>query len=443
MGFVSIDKEVSLERYTMCRYLLNVPIDNKKYMINDSAYEVITRLDGTRTYGELIKELACYYNDDEKHVEETVKDLFTQLENGFSIRIEHYDEKTPKRIEVTGEFCYYPKVATLEITEACNLKCIHCYGDFGSRACHAMKLEDIKKVMDDLDEMGITAIELTGGDITTYPHLKEVIEYSLSKSFVKVNLLTNGILLTEDIMRLVVENKERMAIQIDLHSLRDEYLLWFTKASNTLDTIKKNIEFFSSHGVIMRVATIFTSRNIEEFEAIGEWVGSRGIKWGVGLVDRLGRAVENDGELYLDASQMQRFVAELTKYSGKYPGTLSLIDYHPNDQNCGAMTSQVVFNSRGEIKLCTMDNRSYFNNEMGNVFEKKVSDIYDDKIEVVKALTMYQLPDNSSKECTECGLFVQCSNCVLKNFINMKESGFKCKWYQESVPDIMKQHFFG
>ena len=84
--------------------------------------------------------------------------------------------------------------------------------------------------------------------------------------------------MSDEILNIIIKNKERIIVQIDLHSMNDEYLKWFTKVSNTVDRIKKNIIKLSENEVLMRVATMVTPRNLDEVEDIAEWVHRQGIK---------------------------------------------------------------------------------------------------------------------------------------------------------------------
>ena len=319
---------------------------------------------------------------------------------------------------------------------------MHCYGEFGDGCSHEMKMDDIKKILKDLSDVGVKILELTGGDVSTYKKLYEVIQFALGLSFVKINILTNGVILDEDIVDLIIENKDKIGVQIDLHSLNDEYLTWFTGVNNTVEKIKNKIIRFSENNVEMRIATIFTKRNLGEFNNIAKWVADKEVKWGVGLVEQLGRAIASDDDLYLGVEEIYRFQSMIVDANELYPGMISFVDYQPNDNNCGAMTTHIVINPYGYVKLCTMDNRSYFNNDMGNCIRESVKEIYDKNMDLIKALSFYSLPDESSKECEVCREFYACSHCLLKHLINVKERAYKCEWCEKNMSKEIKKHFF-
>ena len=87
----------------------------------------------------------------------------------------------------------------MEMTYGCNLKCRHCY--LGTDINHVQTrftLEKAKSILDELKEAGVVEVTFTGGEIFSYPHALEVIEYACDLKFL-VTILTNGTLITEKI----------------------------------------------------------------------------------------------------------------------------------------------------------------------------------------------------------------------------------------------------
>ncbi len=72
-------------------------------------------------------------------------------------------------VNLIEEQTIYPKMGSIEITNRCNVRCRHCYGDFGAVKTKVMSLDQIKSLLDDLNHIGVKLIELTGGDITVHP----------------------------------------------------------------------------------------------------------------------------------------------------------------------------------------------------------------------------------------------------------------------------------
>lgn len=435
-----------IERFTIERFVLHIINDENENLksINNVAVEIIVAFNGQRSFDDVVILLSNKYKEDQTSIKSKIELFIEELKNDFGIKLLTSEKPEDKEIKIIGTESYYPKAASIEITDRCNLKCLHCYGEFGGNTRNDMELVKVKKLLLDLSDMGVNTLELTGGDISVHKNLLEILEYALSLNFLKLNLLTNGILLKKDVMNFIIENKEKFVVQIDLHSLNDNYLEWFTKAKDTLTDIKENILYLSSNGVRMRIASIFTKNNVKEVFEIADWVFNNvGQNWGVGLVENLGRACDDGHELFLSVDELRYFQNSILSINEKYPNFLSIITDTPSDNNCGASTSHVVINAKGDIKLCTMDNLSYFNTSLGNCFENEITNLYDQNKEFIYALSSQEVPRQDAEECKDCEYLYSCSNCIFRNMINMKKKGLNCNWYKNRVFPEVKQKYFG
>ena len=77
-----------------------------------------------------------------------------------------------------------PVVDFRAMTEACPHNCFHCFTDKNRRT---LTLEQIKRVIDEVAEMGAKAIDFLGeGEPTIDPHFFEIIDYTASKGIIPV-----------------------------------------------------------------------------------------------------------------------------------------------------------------------------------------------------------------------------------------------------------------
>ena len=81
MRYLKFDKKVKIERYTANRYLLCVYGDFEKRIINDTAYEIIIRFDGSRDYESIIEEVIDLYQERKENVESIVNEFINELNN--------------------------------------------------------------------------------------------------------------------------------------------------------------------------------------------------------------------------------------------------------------------------------------------------------------------------------------------------------------------------
>lgn len=129
-----------------------------------------------------------------------------------------YKEKAPENTEDTGvniikPFINYiknkhkgnylfktPVYGWWDVTSACNLRCAHCLykqTDYSSK--NDLTTEQALSLADELINIGVVQISLTGGEIFTRPDILQIIR-KFKENNVAVKLLTNGILLNDEII---------------------------------------------------------------------------------------------------------------------------------------------------------------------------------------------------------------------------------------------------
>lgn len=447
--YISWNKKLHIKRYSQSVIVLEVYDDiNKKecrtFSLNHTAADIIQTVDGTKSLEDVIEIFSEKYNESFDSIELKVINYAKSLSKEYGIDLLFNKTSNNASVSITEERTIYPKVVSLELTNRCNIKCLHCYGDFGKIERCDMSLNDIKKVLFQFNELGVHTIELTGGELTVHPQLKEILLYALELNFEQIAFLTNGIALSDEIADIIINNKLRFVVQIDIHSLDDDYLHWFTKAPKTLEKIKRNIIKIAEAHVKMRTATVITHRNLHEIETIADWVHSLEIKhFGVSPVLSLGRAMGADKDLYLSPEDMLVLEGKLVLINNKYENFLGLIDSNRSEsKNCGALTSHCVITAQGDVKICTMDNLTYFNSSIGNVLKTDVKTLYDENADYLLAFFNLQSPQFNSKECANCPHIYYCSACVLRALIKANELKDECAWFEDKVPDLLKEKLF-
>jgi radical SAM protein with 4Fe4S-binding SPASM domain len=132
---------------------------------------------------------------------------------------------------MTGETI--PKIVVFHLTNMCNLSCKHCYANAGIQLPKELSLNQIKQIINELDDLGIIYLVLSGGEPLLRKEFFDVVEFSTGKSF-NVMVTTNGTLLTPGICRKIKELGVR-SIQISIDSSFKE----------------KNDEFRGVHGAFL------------------------------------------------------------------------------------------------------------------------------------------------------------------------------------------------
>lgn len=79
----------------------------------------------------------------------------------------------------------------LEITGRCQLDCVHCYADSGPRGSHGnMTMADWCRVIEEAKALGIEMVQFIGGEPTTHPDLRRLVEHALTQG-IEVEVYSN------------------------------------------------------------------------------------------------------------------------------------------------------------------------------------------------------------------------------------------------------------
>ena len=112
----------------------------------------------------------------------------------------------------------------LELTYACSERCLHCFNEGAARSDlheeHRLRpdmltLDDYKRLIDELVELGIPEVTVTGGDPFSYPHCWDILDY-LHERNLAVNLFTNAQVLntSEKIRRIARLGLRQLSVSI-------------------------------------------------------------------------------------------------------------------------------------------------------------------------------------------------------------------------------------
>lgn len=406
---------------------------NRQLYINDTAYDILRLLDGEHTVQSIAEKLTQNPVDVETSITK-INNLIELFKVNFHLNILESDTPLEKKVNIVERKNIYPMTATLELTENCNLRCIHCYGDFG--AGKEMPIDSVMELLEDLYNIGVTNLELTGGDVSVYPYLNKVLKKIYNMKFSTVVILTNGIKMNDEFFDLVSANKGRTIVQIDIHSLDENYLKWFTKSNGFNEKIFNNVQRLTGAGVFVRGTSIITPRNVNELPLLAEKMDELGVmSYLPSIVSDIGRARDDTSLLFQDEDDIMKYVENITLISNQYPNLLKKVQPDGKKNNCGCITGHVVLSASGDIKICSMDS-GYLT--LGNVFNDRIQKIYDDNVDFIKTLYLLEFPSKKDKECQNCQYIPVCNYCFVRTFEtnrnNHKES---CKWFKNHIQNTV------
>ncbi|MBX4265670.1 radical SAM protein [Clostridium estertheticum] len=422
----------------------NRALGGQMYEINEISMEILFQFDGTKKYQDILDYFSEKYKECNNDVDIKIKNLLAPLVEQYGFEIKKQESPILHEIKIKKYHNIYPTVVSVELTDRCNLRCKHCYGDFCVENSDYIPKDKLVHIFKSMKDVGVVTVELSGGDPSVYPYTAEAIELAFDAGIQAVMLLTNGVSLNENLIDTVVRHKDKMFVQIDVHSLDNEYFDWFTGSKGNLDHVKKNIDTLVSKGVQLKLASIITPKNYHEILDIAEWSYQHGAKvFATSPVIDIGRAkskLVNKDLIFTTMDEFEKYANLLEKVSKLYPGLMQVkTPEQLKKKNCGALTSMGSIKANGDFKLCTMDTGKYFNLNLGNILESSMKEIYDKNIDFLNGFMNLQLPKESI--CGNCKYIFYCNSCSLRGFLKAQEMKENCNWYNTCIPDIVKERF--
>lgn len=208
-----------------------------------------------------------------------------------------------------------PELVAFNVTARCNLRCKYCFEGLTKNPPEP-SLEEVLGILNQLDEIGVPEILLEGGEIFAARFAKKLLS-SLRNYRIKPHIISNGLLITEDIARELSELK--ISIGISLDGPAPEYNLYrgkkaFLKAVHAISLLVKN-------GVTVYVNCTVTQANIDLIPQLAELCHKLNV---YGLVlQQLHCSGAADANFYhenlITLSQQQHLMNLLPDLQEKYP----------------------------------------------------------------------------------------------------------------------------
>jgi len=250
--------------------------------------------------------------------------------------------------------------AQLELTYRCNLHCRHCYTDpYNSKDFfpRELALEEIHRLLDDMQQLGVVWLNLTGGDIFMHPHFFEIYEAAVHKGFL-LQLYTNGTLFT----KATIERLQQMppfTIDISCHSVTEAPFDWFTQVPGSFRSFIRGIEMLKDSGLQFTLKTKAMNWNRDEIPAIRQFVESFGQEFGFttslsprlnGDLSSLAYRVAPGDVVALQGGQPTALLDE------EHCGISADLFAPKTDRlyRCGCGTDTIHINAWGELGTCTL-----------------------------------------------------------------------------------------
>jgi radical SAM protein with 4Fe4S-binding SPASM domain len=406
---IVLNETFSIKGDKLNKFLFDIKT-GKKYLINEKQFEILVLCGGALTEMEISNRV-------EINVSANNVNLFLKkLKKINAIRYGNVGRRTFINLTDKRQL----KEVQWEITDSCNLNCLHCYQGKYLREGSDFSLQKCRAVIKEMSALGVERVSLSGGEPLMRKDLFDILKY-LQEDNIKVQaIFTNGILISSELLEKIKTLNFKPRFNISLDGVGDESLSirgFNSKKTQLayLDTVFKNVLLLKENGFQIRINTILNKLNYLEMEDMYEKLSKvKGLSWSIGFPREMGSCVINkelisiDSELMLDVCKKiiqthliriknkknrinlkiqnlfhEKFINNLVYYSAE--------SYVCNYEN---KESSICLKSNGDILPCSV----LFDFVMGNLRKEKLYDIWNSK----RMREFKEVKIKDLKGCAEC-----------------------------------------
>ncbi|MFW6173941.1 MAG: radical SAM protein [Elusimicrobiota bacterium] len=265
----------------------------------------------------------------------------------------------------------------LHLTNKCNLRCLHCYGNFSSLNNSFIDIKLVKKTIEDYlilcEVLGCkSAVAFTGGEPLLHPNFLSILDYS-AKKLEEIFIFTNASFITEDLI-YKFSQYDNLFVKISIEGSREANdrirgISSFERTCEAIDELNtKEIPVYCSMTV--------NHLNIQDVLCFLDFCLERVV---VPVIQRyipLGRGAERLKLSKDESLKLYKLIKENRRKYSIYPhctmcSIISIEDdnYLPNGCNIG--TDCIVVDEKGDYITCP-----YINVKIGDVRESRIYELF-------------------------------------------------------------------
>ena len=295
------------------------------------------------------------------------------------------------------EKCRNQKVVIFEVTNRCNLRCVHCCNNADVCSDYELSKNEVIKILDFLISNDPVNIIISGGEPLIRDDFVEIICYLRKNYDGKITVMTNATLINKNNVSFIVKNIDEINISIDgIDEKTTDRVRGKGVFKKVLDTV--NLLHEEDFGNIA-LSMVFGDKNYHlesKFIALNRRLGTRPVIRGFA---EMGRGKENK-DVFSTKEKMKNVDIIFDENNLQQEFTKSL-----SPCTCGAGKEKILVDYKGDIYPCQWFRE--VEDKMGNALEKNVSELHLTKaVRRVESFYPWKYP-----KCHECCVNYFCWPC--------------------------------
>lgn len=247
--------------------------------------------------------------------------------NSFTQRIETLNKK-----EILPKYFKAPIFGLWELTNKCNLSCVHCYYNANSKSStEEFSTSEALEIARQLGELGVFEVYLTGGEALLRDDWAQIVS-KLREYDTQIGIITNGTKVDEAAAKEIARLKVKW-VQISIDGSKAEI---HEKARGLAGSWEKSIaavKYLKSNGVRVHVSFVPSSVNYFDVGNVIRLCAEMDLEYFVtDMLVLTGRAALNSASIALSDKQYTEFFKSLDESAKKYSDKMTIIAPSPEKQ---------------------------------------------------------------------------------------------------------------
>ncbi len=246
-----------------------------------------------------------------------------------------------------------PANATWEMTYKCNLSCIHCLSDSGSKRKDELTTKECIKVIDTLSAMKVFQLNIGGGEPFMRSDFLYLMDYAHEKGMVTC-ISTNGTLIDRQIAKQLVHPLVYIQVSLDGATPETNDPI---RGKGSFEKVISALECLKERDIEVSINTVLTKLSIHSLDKMADLAKAYGAKFRVSRFRPSGRGKDSWEQLNVSKDEMLEFSAWLNNHLSVSTGD-SFFSVSSEDRRslglnmCGACKLTCCISPTGGIYPC-------------------------------------------------------------------------------------------
>lgn len=288
------------------------------------------------------------------------------------------------------------KFAWLEVTQRCNMRCVHCYeGKEHFESDSPLSFEKWISILDELYEVGCNSIQFIGGEPTLYNKLPELVDYAYQKGFKSIVIFTNLSNLSEKLLKSIINSgcKIRFSIYGSNAFIHESV----TQIKGSFEKLVKNLKILIKNNVKVSPAFIVMKENEDDKDNMCTFLKSINS-------DLEFEAKQFDEIRKVYGGNQEKHMVKNPTCIKKSPGFMTNKNYFDNSLNKNTCWhGKFVISTNGDVYPCEFERTIVY----GNVKKQSVKDI----LSSPKLKKCWGMSFKHINYCKDCEYRFACKDC--------------------------------